>query len=154
MPTDNPYVAQWALQSVLEGLSANEGLRQFRESGGHVGRSTWLQARGEVERVVADREGVYDEQQHLIPNASEIQTWTTKGSQGYVQQVEVLARDNETQQVISIPYSRMGTELVSRAQAIQEAIDLYSQPTPSREGQAILGGVYTGTYQAKPMGSQ
>lgn len=154
MAIEGPQVATWALQSALEGLSANEGLRQYREAGGHVARSTWLQARGEVEAGLAAREGIYNEPLHLIPVAGEIQSWSTTGARGYAQQVEVLVRDRATNTVISVPYTSMGSELRSRQAIINEALEVYSDDNAKKYNQQILGAIYTGTYAAIPQGEK
>lgn len=152
MPTENPVPAQFALQSVLEGLSARAGLRAFRESGGRVGNSTWFQLRGEMERMVSDREGVYNEPQRLRPVASEIQQWTTQRAKGYFQQVEVLVRERATGTVISVPYTSISRNLRSRNAIIKEALDVYSDDNAQKYNQVILGAVYSGTFQAVPVG--
>lgn len=152
MPTENPVPAQFALQSVLEGLSARAGLRAFREAGGRVGNSTWFQLRGEVERTVSAREGIYNEPQRLRPVASEVQQWTTKGAKGYFQQVEVLVRERATGTVISVPYTSVGRNLRSRNAIIKEALDVYSDDNAKKYNQSVLGAVYSGTFQAVPVG--
>jgi hypothetical protein len=152
MATDNPTPAQFALQSVLEGLSARAGLKQFREAGGRVANQTWFALRGEMEAMVASREGVYNEPQRLRPTAAEIQTWTTTKAQGYVQQVEVLVRERGTGQIVSVPYTSIGRTLRSRAAIIEESLDVYSDDNAEKYNQQILGAVYSGTYQAVPVG--
>lgn len=154
MPTEDPVPAQFALQSVLEGLSARQGLTAFREAGGRVANQTWFQLRGEVERMVSAREGIYNEPQHLRPIANEIQQWTTSKARGYIQQVEVLVRDRATGQVISVPYSSVSSNLRSRMAVIREALDVYSDDNAKKYNQQILGAVYSGTFQAVPQGEQ
>jgi len=107
---------------------------------------------GEIQRTVADRGGTYNEPINLRPVASEIKTWTTAKATGYIQQVEVLVRDRSTGQIISVPFSVTGRSLVSRANALQQALDVYSDDNAKKYNQQVLGAVYTGTYQAVPQG--
>jgi hypothetical protein len=102
--------------------------------------------------MMAAREGVYNEPQHLRPTAAEIQQWSTTNAKGYVQQVEVLVRERETNTVISVPYSSMGQILRSRQAVVREALGVYSDSNAQKYNQQILGAVYTGTYQAIPQG--
>jgi|SRR6266702_8422299 len=143
-------IAQWALAAIQDGLSANAGLQQFREQGGHVATQTWFRVTAELQASLAGREGVYDEPTNRIPTAGEIQHWTTQTAKGYIQQVEVLARDRDTGEVISIPFSLTGRTLRSRHAALKEALSIYSDDNAKRYNQQILGAVYTGTYQAVP----
>jgi hypothetical protein len=151
MPTVTP--AQYALASILQGQSANQGLTAYRESGGHIANQTWYRLRGELEATIAAREGVYNEPQHLRPVAAEIQAWSTPKAKGYVQQVEVLVRERETGTVISVPYSAMSSILRSRQAIVREALSVYSDTNAEKYNQQILGAVYTGTYQATPEGA-
>ena len=150
MPDEGSYVFNWALQSALDGLSATAALREYREAGGHISNATWYAARGEAERFLGEREGIYNEPQHLRPTASEIQTWTTKNASGYIQQVEVLVRPKGTNVVISVPYSATGRTLRSRLAVVREAAATYAGDNAAKYEQEVLGVVYTGTYQMVP----
>jgi hypothetical protein len=150
MATDDLNAAQWALLAVTEGWSATAGLDRYRAEGGHMANQTWYRMFGEIQRTVADRGGTYNEPVNLRPVASEIKTWTTAKASGYIQQVEVLVRDRATGQIISVPFSVTGRSLVSRANALQQALDVYSDDNAKKYDQQVLGAVYTGTYQAVP----
>lgn len=150
MPASELNPVQWALNAVEEGLSARAGLTRFREAGGHVANETWYRLTGEVQAMLASREGIYNEPVHLIPTAEEIQRWTTQTAHGYIQQVEILVRDRETGEVFSAPFSGTGRTLRSRRSVLDEALSVYSDDNAKRYNQQILGAVYTGTYQAVP----
>jgi hypothetical protein len=150
MATESPLPANAALASILQGLSATQGLNWFRSIGGHVGNETWYQLRGQVEASIALREGIYNEPQHLRPTAQEIQTMQTKGARGYIQQVEVLVRAKGSTDVISVPYSSQGKTLRSRQAIVREAISVYGGENAKKYGQTVLGAVYTGTYELAP----
>jgi len=152
MPTEDLNAAQWALLSVQEGMSGRQGLAAYREAGGRLGTGSWYRLVGEIQRGLSDREGVYDEPLNLRPVASEIRTWTTSKARGYIQQVEVLVREKATGQIISVPFSVQGRSLVSRRNAIRQALDVYSDDNAKKYDQVVLGAVYTGTYEARPSG--
>jgi hypothetical protein len=152
MPTEDLNAAQWALMAVQEGMSAREGLGAYREAGGRIANQSWFRLTGEIQRALADREGIYDEPLNLRPVASEIRTWSTAKARGYIQQVEVLVREKATGQIISVPFSVQGRALVSRRNAIKQALDVYSDDNAKKYDQQVLGAIYTGTYQAVPRG--
>jgi hypothetical protein len=153
MPTGNLNAAQWALNSVLTGQSARAGLGAYRAAGGRLGSQSWYRLVGEIQASLAAREGIYDEPLNLRPVAAEIRTWTTAKARGYIQQVEVLVREKTTGQIVSVPFSVHGRSLVSRRNAIQQALDVYSDDNAKRYDQVVLGAVYTGTYEARPSGA-
>ena len=62
----------------------------------------------------------------------------------------MLARDRDTGEVISIPFSLTGRTLRSRHAVLKEALSIYSDDNAKRYNQQILGAVYTGTYEAVP----
>jgi len=152
MATEDLSAAQSALAAILGGFSARQGLEQFRAEGGHIASQTWFRVTGELQAMLAEREGIYNEPINLRPVASEIQTWTTQKAKGYIQQVEVLVREKSTGQIVSVPFSVSGRTLVSRRNAIQQALDVYSDDNAKKYNQTVLGAVYTGTYEARPVG--
>lgn len=152
MATDDLNAAQWALLAVTEGWSATAGLDRYRAEGGHIANQTWYRMFGEIQHSLSDRAGAYNEPLNLRPVAAEIKTWTTKRATGFIQQVEVLVRDKATGQVISVPFSVTGKTLVSRRNALQQALSVYSDENATKYNQTVLGAIYTGTYQAVPEG--
>jgi hypothetical protein len=152
MATSESVPSAFALDAIMSGLSAREGLRQFRESGGHVASGTWFKLTGQLQAMLAEREGVYNEPVNRRPVASEIKTWSTAKAKGYIQQVEVLVKDRASGEIISVPFSVTGRSLASRRSVVNKALDIYSDDNAQRYNQQILGAVYTGTYQATPIG--
>jgi hypothetical protein len=150
MPIEEYGAAQFALNAIQEGLSARQGVIAFREAGGRIANATWYRLTGEIQAMLAAREGVLDEPVNLVPTAHEITQWTTAKAKGFIQQAEVLVRDKTTGQIMSIPYSRLGTDLTTRRNVLAEALTVYTAPGSSSEDQEVLGAVYTGTYQATP----
>lgn len=136
-----------ALSAILRGLSATQGLREFRRAGGRIGTSTWFRLTGELQAMLARREGIYDEPLGRKPVGNEIETWSKWKGRGYIQQVEVFVRDRDTGEVKSVPFSHVGRTLVSRKTAIRSALSHITPEGTDGERQVILGAVYTGTYQ-------
>jgi len=132
------------------GLSATQGLYAYRGSGGHIGNQSWYRLWGELQAIQARVGQEFGAQQNLRPTANEIQTWTTSKARGYVQQVEIIAREKATGTLISIPYTSISSTLRSRESVVREALDVYSDDNAAKYNQAILTGIYTGTYQAAP----
>ena len=131
----------------MSGLSATRGLKQFRLAGGRIATQTWFRLTGELQAMLARREGIYDEPLNRRPTADQIETWSKWKGKGYIQQVEVLARDRDTGQIISIPFSSTGRVLKSRKAVIQEALSTITPEGTDGDKQQLLGAVYTGTYQ-------
>src|SRR6266852_4702534 len=150
MATEYGSAAQWALHAIQQGWSAAAGLDRFRGEGGHVADRTWYRLTGELNRMLAEREGELNRPLNLRPTADEVRTWTTRKATGYIHQVEVLVRDRATGEIISVPYSATGRTLRSRQAVINEALSVYSDENARKYDQQILGAVYTGTYQAVP----
>ncbi len=152
MATDDLSPAQWALLAVESGWSATAGLDRFRAEGGHIANQTWYRMSAEIARSLGSRIGTYNEPVNRVPTPAEVQDWTTQKAAGYIQQVEVLARDKVTGEIISIPFSLTGRTLVSRAKAMKAALDVYGSDNERKYAQQILGAIYTGTYRAVPQG--
>lgn len=150
------YPGWAAIESIKTGLSANEGLRQFRAAGGRIGRSAWLALRAEAGAALAARPTEMSANLASIPAGTEINTFTTVEKTGFIQQVEVLYRVKGTDAVVNRPYSVKGDQLLARQDAIQAALDdMASQQQQGRyEEQVLLGAVYTGTFQLVPGGPQ
>jgi hypothetical protein len=150
MSTEPIQPAQWALAGIESGWSATAGLDRFRAEGGRIANQTWFRLWTEINVAITNRSATYNEPLNLRPIAAEIKQWTTAKATGYVQQVEVLVREKATGQIISVPFSVTGRSLVSRRNAIQQALSIYSDDNAKKYNQQILGAVYSGTYEAVP----
>jgi len=135
-----------ALGAILAGMSARGGLRAFREAGGRIAGQTWFRLTGELQAMLARREGIYDEPLHNKPHAGEVEVWEKYTGKGYIQQVEVIVRDRDTNELISIPFSHVTRQLATRKDVIKSALQTITPEGTDGERQQILGAVYTGTY--------
>lgn len=146
------YPGWAAVSSVKEGLSANEGLRQFRAAGGKIGRSAWLALRAEVGTALANRPAEMAAPLTAVPGPEHTTVFSTTKASGVIQQVEVLYRVKGTDTVVNRPFSVKGQSMVTRQEAVQAALDQMSQAQQSNlyEEQVILGAVYVGSYELVP----
>ncbi len=136
-----------ALGAILSGMSATRGLAYFRSLGGRIADRTWYRLTGELQAMLARREGIYNEPLHRRPVAEEIETWEKFRGRGFVQQVEVIVRDRDTNEILSVPFSHVTRRLVSRKEVIRDALTTITPEGTDGDRQQILGAVYTGTYQ-------
>lgn len=150
MPDGGVNAAQWAWMAIQQGWSATRGLLEFRNAGGHLADRTWYRLYAEIKTSAATIAEKLGQGVSRVPTAGEIQIWETATAKGYIQQVEVLARDRTTGEVISIPFSLTGKTLRSRAAVIKEALSVYTGDNAGKYDQQILGAVYSGTYEARP----
>ena len=141
--------APFALGAILQGWSATRGLQEFRALGGRISNQVWFRLTGELQAMLARREGEYDEPLHRRPQGHEIQTWQGYRGRGFIQQVEVIVRDRDTGEIISVPFSHNTRILHSRKQVIRDALNTITPEGTDGDKQQILGAVYTGTYQGE-----
>lgn len=148
------YPTPYVIDSIKQGLSANEGLRQFRAGGGKIGRSAWLALRAEVGAALANRESEMSANLNSVPATNEQTTFTTTNASGFIQQVEVLYRVKGSDVIVNRPFSVKGDTLITRQQAIESALDTMSRSQQSGNygEQVILGAAYVGTYNLVPGG--
>jgi hypothetical protein len=146
------YPGTWAAESIKLGLSANQGLKQFRDSGGHVGRSAWLALRAEAGAALANRPEEMAANLNSVPTNIDTLRFQNGTKTGFLHQVELLIRTKGTDVVTNRPFSVRSNTLMTRAEAIQSALDTLAQNAANDkyEEQVVLGGVYVGTYQLVP----
>lgn len=144
---DWPFSA--AIRSVRDGLSARAGLRAYRGGGGRIQDSRWFRAYGQARAAVGARPAALAAPLDRRATADEVLTWTTRGARGRLDQVEVYVLDRDSGDVIPIPYSVRSQTGVTRQQAIDEALNVY---TPEGEGynQVILGAAHVGAFDLQP----
>jgi hypothetical protein len=148
------YPGWAAISSIKQGLSANEGLRQFRAAGGKVGRSAWLALRAEVGAALAKRPAEMAANLASIPAGTEVTRFSTVKATGVIQQVEVLYRVKGTDAIVNRPFSVKGAQMIARQDAINAALDAMNAAAQAGqyEEQVVLGAVYVGTYELVPGG--
>lgn len=149
----NPDPARFAVAAVAKGISAREGLRQFREAGGAIRDASWFQmvSQARVNYSLQIAEVTLPLSRRPIGN--EIGALPTKVATGYVQYVDTFVRDKETGIVSIRHYAIRPTTLMSRGAAIKKALTAMGEatnPFGSFPDETVLGAVYTATYQLTP----
>lgn len=140
----------YARFTLVQNISAREGLRLFRQAGGRIGNQRWFELvrsiRSEFGQRVNELEGNF----MATPAANEIQTWENLTRKGYFQQVNILLRDRDTGELTVKAYTGIGRVLRSRREIIMEAIEsMQSGNQTGNYNQDIIGVVYTGTYTGR-----
>lgn len=142
----------WAvLDALKEGRSATSGLAAYRAAGGNVRTQTWYRLHGEVQSALAGRIGEASAPLDRAPGGDETTKWTTRNAGGFLQQVEVLVRDRATGEVMAKPFSVTGEAMLTRGEAISQALDAYMDNADEYEEQ-VLGAVHVGAYELVPDG--
>ena len=149
---DGPELPVWAvLDSIATGQSASAGLAAYRAAGGEVRTQTWYRLHGEVQASLAGRIQEAAAPLNRRPTGEEVQTMSTTSAKGYLQQIEVLVRNRGTGEVEAKPFSVTGDQLISRGNAISQALDAFAGGV--EEGsfeEQVLGAVHVGAYQMVP----
>lgn len=155
MAGGTPYPLPAAIQTVKQGLSANEGLRQFRQAGGAIARATWLRTVAEVRNNLADALDEATRPLNRRPTANEITVVSSKTRTDFIQQIDVYVLNRDTGEVETRPFSWRGQVLITRKAAINEAVNAFNDGvtgSPDRFNETVLGATYTSTIQLVPRG--
>lgn len=142
-----------AVRVVKEGLSARAGLALARAAGVQIRDATWYRIVSEAKRSLTAH--VVEAARPLArkPLGEEISTMTTRNARGYVQYVEVYARDHQTGLITTHPFAIRSTSLITRQRAVDKALDAMTTSTasdPEQYDETILFALYTATYQMIP----
>lgn len=155
MAGGTPYPLSAAIKTVKEGLSANEGLRQFRSGGGAIARATWLRTVAEVRANLADSLDEATRPINRKPQPQEITVVTSKTRSDFLQQVDVYVLNRDTGEVETRPFTWRGQALITRKAAVNEALNAFNDGvtgSPDRFNETVLGATYTSTIQLVPRG--
>lgn len=127
----NPSIgnpAPYAVQAILEGISATAELRAIREAGGGISTQSWYRAYGEAQAALGNLRDVSGLDLFALPGADQFVTWTAGSEPGYVYQFGIEIRDAETGLSMIIPHTVISPEIISVGQALGQAIaDLTDQ---------------------------
>lgn len=143
-----PYPLNVAQIAVDQGISADDAWRTYKAVRLSASRDVFDQLYGEAATAKASVQAAMSQPIDRLPNADEIQTWTSRGAQGFAQRVQVLQRGPDGE-VFSSPYLLRTDSLVTPAEAIQAAIVSYSNNAEKYQV-SVLGGYYTGTFNLIP----
>lgn len=138
-----------AISTVKQGLSARAGLASYRAGGGSVGDGAWFK----MVSVVRDNaaKGLLEPTKPLDqrPLVSDIGVMPTKTQTGYLQNVTVITRDKVTGTTRARPYSVRTDDLMTRADVIATALDVFQRNAFGYE-EITTGAIYSGTLLLTP----
>ena len=136
---------------VRQGLSANEGLRQFRAVGGAIGRTAWLRLYAEQRTATGRRLDEMTAPLQSTPAAHEILPMSTKSKTGFLQTVDVFLRTRGSDVIRTQAFMVSSQSLLARGDAVTTALQQMGNAiSEGRYEEVILGAVYTGTRQLTP----
>lgn len=136
----------WVAGSVREGLSARQGLRQFREAGGRIRDAVWYKLYSEQQVYTSGMRDEVTRPLNALPESTHIVDMTTKRATGYLQQIDVFTRAKGTDIVTVRPFMITTQNLLSRGDAVSQALTQMQQAIDEeRYEETLLGAVYTGT---------
>lgn len=121
----NPSIgnpAPYAVESILEGLSATEGLRAIRAAGGGISTQSWYRAYGEASAALGNLRDVSGVDLFAEPSRDQFVTWTAGSQPGFVYQFGIDVIDPETGLTMTIPHTVIYDEIVPVGVAIGQAI--------------------------------
>lgn len=137
------------LGGIGRGLTGNRIIAELQTAGLGVRRSTALQlisrARDYYEKRVATAGLDYN---NPVP-ADTVTQWVSKNKTGYGHAVEVTVRDIGTGGLKTLHYTAYSRTLLTPADAVQQAIDAYSQHAEIYR-QTIQGGILTNVVEYVP----
>lgn len=146
-------MADWpfsmAVRAVREGLSGRAGLRAYRAGGGRIQDARWFRAFGQARAAVSQRPQALAAPLNRRASGGEVIRWTTRSARARLDQVEVYVMDRDTMEVFPVPYSVRSQTGVTRQQAIDEALQVYT-PESEAYNQLILGAAHVGAFDMGP----
>lgn len=141
----------WVASAVRQGISARQGLREYRAAGGTIRDNTWFKLYTEQSTTTAAMQSEMTRPLNSIPGASEMIVMTTKRATGYLQTLDIYTRLKGTDVVSVRPFMFSTDTLMSRGEALTKALTMMQQAVDEeRYEETLLGGVYTGTRVMTP----
>lgn len=138
--------------TIREGLSARQGLIEYRRAGGKIRDSTWYKLHGQISQGIEQREDAITSNLDTFPSPGEITNFPTVTATGVLQQVEIYYRIKGTGELLIRPFSVAGDTWLTKQDALDEAIRVYQGAIEdgTYEEQVFEGAIYTGSYQMTP----
>jgi hypothetical protein len=136
----------WVAGAVRQGISARQGLNEYREAGGSIRDAIWYKLYAEQKVATESMRDEMTKPLNSIPGANEMITMTTKRATGYLQTIDIYTRVKGTDVVTVKPFMFSTDDLMSRGEALSKALTMMQQAVDEeRYEEVLLGGVYTGT---------
>ncbi|MGH7743522.1 MAG: hypothetical protein ACREQ5_01690 [Candidatus Dormibacteria bacterium] len=147
------YPTPFAQQGLNGGLSANETLKLYREAGGKIGRSTWLNIYSDLKQMNTNSELEPTRDINAVPTGDEVSVFPTSTATGFMQMAQVFYRETGTSTVQSRMFSVSSDALLARIDILQAAADVFGSSAGEERYQYVfLGASYVSTVALTPMG--
>lgn len=121
----NPSIgnpAPYAVEAILEGLSATEGLNAVREAGGGISTQSWYRAYGEASEALGNLRDVAGLDLFTVPGRDQFVEWTAGREPGYVYQFQIEVLDPDTGLSMLIPHTVISPEIITIGEAVGQVI--------------------------------
>lgn len=142
-----------AIRTIKSKIGTWVGYDTYSEFDPELTRGEWAEAIGQARAALANRTAELTRPLNRRPVAGEITRMDTKGPSGYLQQIEVYVRDNDTGLVDSRYYVVKTQTLRSRQFIVNEGLSRYQaaiDAKPDEYPEEIIGAAYIGTHQMVP----
>lgn len=138
-----------ALIAARNGLSQNALIKQLRDLGMGA-RDSEVRALYRIaqQTLQANPDEPFGDP-HAIPDLATAHPWPTVSASGVKQAVEVTYRQKSTGTLITVPYQVTSENGVTRQEAINAAINAYSDRAEQYD-QELVGAVHTKTFVLTP----
>ena len=139
------------IQSLIgQGVSATEGLRQYRQEGGAIRTQRWYRAFGEMQAEIATRERVMAAPVRSVPSGAEIVRVESARPGAYLYRGGVMAFDRSTGEVEIRPASIRSRTLMRYDEAMAamaEQLEAHAETY----GISVVGSFVTAVRELVPV---
>jgi hypothetical protein len=139
-----------AIRAASEGLSAGAWLRALSESGAGIRRQVGLRLYAEARVVAAESGQEATRPLDQVPTLSEMPPVATRATEGVLQTVRLVYRERVTGNLRVVFHSTKSSEGITREQAVQNAIDEYSEHSEEYQT-TLVGAAHTSAVRLVPV---
>lgn len=143
--------AGFIAQSIRDGLSGNETLRQFREAGGQMRNEYFRSTYANIRDAMARSENVAGLNPDALPTGEDYAEWSMGRGGQYATQVTVFIRQKGTGDTGTRNFTYVTDEPHTPGEAEQAAIDEFTDPINAGPYEDVVtGSMATNVYQTTP----
>lgn len=136
---------------IMEGVSANQALRDFREAGGAFKRQDWLRGYAATRDTLSSAPQIAGIDPSSVPEAGQYGEWAMGRGGQFATQVQIQVMDRASGIVGTAPFTYVTDEPHTPDEAVAAGIDLYTNDDAAqRYGQRVLGGLPSAMWQTVP----
>lgn len=136
---------------IMEGVSANQALRDFRDAGGAFRRQDWLRSYAGVRDTLSRQPDIAGISPSTVPDASQYGEWAMGRGGQFATQVQIHVIDRESGIVGTAPFTFISDEPHTPEDAVEAGIDLYTNDEAAqRYGQRVVGGLPSAMWKTVP----